>query len=160
MRAASGVDLTAWGPSQRRRLRTVRARNQQTQAACAAILRREFAVAAASQVNVARWEKGSIKRPGCAPQLVAYCDTYEARVDVFDANGSEVHPESASEANRASESDGEAFEMLAGRLTGEPLLGPRQAELVRAVAARIRSGPPLSEYDHRAIQDQFRLLNL
>lgn len=156
----------AWGDAQRVRLHVAREYAGHGMGACARILRAEFGVDTASQPNVSRWETGAIKRPGCANELLAYCDTYGPRIrstasapyesgtgQVSDATSTKPSPDPAGD-------EVDEFDRLAGQAAGEPLLGTAQLELVRGMSRRLASGPPLSAEDRATYLDQLRILRL
>jgi hypothetical protein len=159
------VDV-AWGEAQRLRLHVAREYAGHDMGACARILRVEFGVATASQPNVSRWETGSIKRPGCADGLLAYCDTYGPRIRSTASAPYESKTGQVSDATPTRPSPGPAgdevdeFDRLAGQAAGEPLLGAAQLELVRGMSRRLAAGPPLSPEDRATYLDQLRILRV
>lgn len=56
--------------------------------------------------------------------------------------------------------DDREFEGSVRDLSGEPLLGPRQAALVDGVIARLAQGPPMSDDDRRTFEDLRRIVGL
>lgn len=54
----------------------------------------------------------------------------------------------------------EALPALPDQSAAEPLLGPRQADLLEALRIRLRDGPPLSEFDLQAFRDTGKMLGL
>lgn len=159
------VDV-AWGEPQRLRFHVAREYAGHDMGACAQILRTEFAVTTASQPNVSRWETGAIKRPRCASELLAYCDTYGPRIRSTTSAPYESKTGHVSDVISTRPSPGPAgdevdeFERLAGQAAGEPLLGTAQLELVRGMSRRLASGPPLSSEDRATYLDQLRILRL
>jgi hypothetical protein len=159
------VDV-AWGAAQRLRLHVAREYAGHDMDACARILRVEFGVATASQPNVSRWEAGSIKRPRCADELLAYCDTYGPRIRSTACAPYESKTGQVSDAASTRPPAGPAgdevdeFDRLAGQAAGEPLLGTAQLELVRGMSHRLAAGPPLSPEDRATYLDQLRILRL
>jgi hypothetical protein len=156
----------AWGDAQRLQLQIAREHAGHDMDACAQILRSEFGVATASQPNVSRWETGAIKRPGCANELLAYCDTYGPRIPSTASAPYESRIGQLSDATSTEPPPGPAgdevdeFDRLAGQAAGEPLLGAAQLELVRGMSRRLASGPPLSPEDRATYLDQLRILRL
>jgi hypothetical protein len=108
-----------------------------TQAECAAELT-DLIGRQISQSRVSQLENGNIHRP--ADDLMEAVETYCRRVD--------SQPEVGL---KPSGSDNEAFDSLVRVIVDEPLLGPRQEALVRAVTARFASGPALSRSDLEAL---------
>lgn len=56
--------------------------------------------------------------------------------------------------------DDQDFEGSVRGLSGEPLLGPRQAALVDSAIARLAQGPPMSDDDRRTFEDLRRIVGL
>jgi hypothetical protein len=156
----------AWGDAQRIRLQLAREYAGHDMDACVEILRMEFGVDRASQPNLSRWETGAIKRPRCANELLAYCDTYGPHIRSESSTPNELRIGQVSDAISTELSPGLAgdevdeFDRLAGQATGEPLLGIAQLELVRGMSRRLASGPPLSPEDRATYLDQLRILRL
>jgi hypothetical protein len=156
----------AWGDAQRLQLQLAREYAGHDMDACAQILRSEFGVATASQPNVSRWETGAIKRPGCANELLAYCDAYGPDIPSTASAPNESGIGRLSDATPLEPSQGpvggdvDEFDRLAGQAAGEPLLGTAQLELVRGMSRRLASGPPLSPEDRATYLDQLRILRL
>jgi hypothetical protein len=151
--------VVRWGEPERRRLRSTRNYCGHSQSECAEILTTDFGVVTASQPNVNRWESGVTRRPSCADELIAYCDTYGP------GQGESVGPPEAvlsAETQEQGSAPGsvDEFERLASQAAGEPLLGPLQLELIRAMNERLRQGPPLSAADRATYLDQRRTLRL
>jgi hypothetical protein len=157
------VDV-AWGDAQRLRLHVAREYAGHDMGACARILRMEFGVAAASQPNVSRWEAGAIKRPRCANELLAYCNTYGPRIRStapYESRTGQVSDATSTKPSSGPAGDEvDEFDRLAGQAAGEPLLGTAQLELVRGMSRRLASGPPLSPEDRATYLDQLRILRL
>jgi hypothetical protein len=144
-----------WGERERLRFRAAREHAGHDMKACAQVLASEFGVSTASQPNVSRWEAGSIKRPLCVRELIAYCEAYGPRADsaALTRHGPAILPSPA---------DGplDEFDRLAGQVAGEPLLGAAQLELIRGMSRRLAFGPPLSPEDRSTYLDQLRILRV
>ena len=151
----SRVGSVSWGWRERERLRAARLYADHTQAECARILVTQYGVSSARQENVNRWESGAIKRPGCAEQLLAYCGAYGETL-----TASEATDPVDDQARSADPLSTAGFDDLAGRVVGEPLLGPAQLELVKGMTYRLRHGPPLSSDDRLVFRDQLRILGV
>lgn len=142
-------DVAVWGPPDRERLRVARGIHGHTQTACASRLR-ELGSGKADQTAVSRWERGHTAQPR-PPALIAirrYIDEVADKLPAPRSSDAEIEP------------SGEGFESAVRDVTQEPLLGPRQAEFVDALIARLRSGPEMSDGDDRARIELLRILGL
>jgi hypothetical protein len=155
-----------WGDAERLRLRAAREHAGHDMGACAEVLRIEFGVSTASQPNISRWEAGAIKRPHCANELLAYCDTYGpfVRSTAFaryeSRTGQAGDATSTDSSSDPADDEVDEFDRLVGRVAGEPLLGAAQLELVKGMSRRLAFGPPLSPEDRATYLDQLRILRV
>lgn len=130
-------------------------------AVCAQLLRTDFQVEGVSQPTISRWESGITRQPHCITELLAYCDTYGPDREAVESAVASLGAEPAPEDDRhGSASEMGEFLELVARAADEPLLGPRQAELVRGMSRRLALGPPLSPTDRATYLDQLRILGI
>ena len=157
--AQRSVPAVPWDDAARARLSATLTYACHTEERCAVVLGEEFGVTNASQANVSRWKSGDIKQPGCAADLIAYCDTYGPGPEPDDESEDAAVRPGHEASNASSEGDRRVDETEEfDRLAGEPLLGPGQLELVTGMSRRLESGPPLSAEDRATYLDQLRIL--
>ena len=140
-----------WGEVERRALRAARRSLGHSQSKCVDALV-ALGAAAVPQATFSKWETGQIRRPpnDALPALTQYLQSYSA--DPPDESGA---------TNRSTSTDAEAqFDSVVRGITGEPLLGDLQRQLVEAIAFRLRNGPALSEEDERAHEWAARSLGM
>ena len=118
-------------------LKAARRSLRQTQAECAAALT-DLAGRTISQSSVSQLENHKVHRPADAfsAAVASYCQRAEGAL---------------SPAGTQRGSDRDAFDSLVRVIADEPLLGPRQEALVRALTDRLAGGPPLSRNDVEAM---------
>lgn len=109
----------------------------------------ELGAPGATQTSVSKWISGVIKKP--RPKTIAAVRAY---VDLART----ASPGSGTNAGAAD--NDEAFEETVRGITSEPLLGPRQADLVDALIARLRSGSAMTPADEAASSALQRFLGL
>ncbi len=137
---------TRWDRDAGRSLRAARSLAGHTQSQCAEALRSAGAPSG-SQAAVSEWERGSSAPSAAAQEAVRhYMRQY--------------HTAAGATAPEVPNGRADAFDGIAGRIAGEPLLGPRQAALVDALTARLRSGPAMSDADERTAASLVAVLGL
>lgn len=95
-----------------------------------------------SQASVSRWLSGrAAPRASSRPALAEYCAEWLPDLD----DAADVPA---------------GWEALLRDVSGEPMLGPRQASLIDAMTSRFASGPPLSTDDRSAFLHLARILGL
>lgn len=80
-------------------------------------------------------------------------------ISIFESDEAEKS-EGGADAPLVAEDPAPDFGGLVRRLTDEPLLGPRQGELVDAAVGRLRDGPPFSSEDQAVLSTLMRVLGL
>ncbi|MFN8049918.1 MAG: hypothetical protein U0Q22_00585 [Acidimicrobiales bacterium] len=131
-----------WRDDDRRRFRAAQAALGHTQAECAEQLR-ALGAPSADQSSVSKWATGRIARP--SPAIVNALHQYIALAPAGGGASTSRGSRAAHMQSDGLEADG--FEDMVRGITDEPLLGPRQGDLVDALIERMRSGIPLSEPD-------------
>lgn len=132
-------DLT-WGPAVARQLRSARESAAHTQAQLAAALVTDFDLEnQPTQGTVSRWLSGdAVPRSEQRGSLIRYIDTYAP----------------------TQQDTSERWRDLVTIASDEPLLGPRQSDLIDALIQRLAAGPPLSIEDSRLAGALARRLGL
>lgn len=120
-----------------------------SQGECADALR-EMGATGATQTSVSKWISGKIAKPRSS--TVAAVRAYVAQAQASSPAGPEGQPTA----------DDQAFaQTVSGlRSSREPVLGPRQADLVDALIARLRSGSPMSAEDEATSSALLRFLGI
>lgn len=138
-----------WGPYDTHELRKAVAAAGHTQEAFARALKAFGLASQPSQPTVSRWLRGgSTPTPQVRPALRKYRDAYLPGV------GDQVSDSVAADGPK------ERWNEVLRDLSGEPMLGPRQAEYVDSITARIAKGPPMSAADAEALRIAAQVLGL
>lgn len=163
--ARSAAERRQWGDPQRDWLRRTRKQAGHSQTRCAQVLETEFGVSGAGQSVVARWESGVVRQPKCADRLLEYCTRYGPSAPGHDTRTREQQQAPSGQPTRAAGLEsgvpaGVAFDRLAAAVADEPLLGPMQTELARAMIRRLGDGLALTAEDRATFLDLARALRL
>lgn len=118
-----------------------------SQSEVAASLHEEFGLTTAPpQPTVHRWLTGSAPRSAAHRGAIRRYTQRYGPIRTSDTTDSTTDPD--------------AWDDRVAELSGEPLLGPRQGELVDAMTRRLGDGQPISEFDRAVFSDLVRILNL
>lgn len=98
------------------------------------------------QPTVHRWLTGSVPRSAARRRAIRRYSQHYAPIRIGDTADSAPDPD--------------AWNDRVAELSGEPLLGPRQGELIDAMTRRLGEGEPISEFDRAVFSDLIRILNL
>lgn len=148
----SVAPLSAWSQRDRDGLKLAMAALGHSQRACAERLR-ELGSTGANQSTVSKWISGDIARPQMKTVLAVRSYVEEA----FPAG---LPRSSQPELLDDPLAQAQQFDDTVRGITNEPLLGPRQGDLIDAVTVRLREGPAMSDSDERALNEQRRILGL
>jgi hypothetical protein len=141
-----------WGNAERAGLKAARKHAKHSPEAFAQLLHEEFGGPRVTQPTLSRWESGGIGRPDCVPALVAYTDAYGTH-EINEL----IQVEHAEESGPTTDA---LFDSLAQRVSGEPLLGPLQSQLIGGISERLQHGPPMSTEDRATFLDLLRVLGV
>lgn len=108
-----------------------------------------------AQATVSRWIHGAKPKASARASIRAYTHRYGPG-----AGPAGTPPRTRNTVDDAQAEHSQEWQERVASLSGERLLGPRQAALVDALIARLAQGPPLSDADRLAVEQIVHVVGL